>query len=266
MSVKNKKRKRKRKRASYYTLFYILFGFFGIIVLAILSLTILFPIKSINVKGNSIYTNKQIIEAGGIEIGSNIISTDFKKVNDLITKRLPYIDKVEVKRNFDLTVTLNVTAAKPFAQFEQADGYYLINSSGKCIELLQKKYQGIPIIRQAKVDETQPGEIINIKDSEQFDALMMLNGYLKDYQLIKDITVINLSDLQDIWVTYKDRIVLLFGSIGHLDEKMGFAVLTLQNRESDHKTGTLNLSRIPNTKNQASFISCELSNEQISYD
>ena len=77
-------------------------------------------------------------------------------------------------------------------------------------------------------------------------------------------TVVNVSDKQSMWATYNDKIVMLFGSENNIDEKLNYAVHVLEKRADNSETGTLNLSRIPNSKNQVSFIPSELTKEQKS--
>ena len=77
-------------------------------------------------------------------------------------------------------------------------------------------------------------------------------------------TVVNVSDKQSMWATYNDKIVLLFGSENNIEEKLNYAEYVLEQRADNSETGTLNLSRIPNSKNQVSFIPSELTKEQKS--
>ncbi|HBL41596.1 MAG TPA: hypothetical protein DDY98_08625, partial [Ruminococcaceae bacterium] len=78
-------------------------------VLIALSLTVLFPIREINVVGSGYYPNKQVAAASGLEQGENIIRCKAERVSDTLSKALPYIDHAEVKRSVSGKVTITVT-------------------------------------------------------------------------------------------------------------------------------------------------------------
>ena len=104
-----------------------------------------------------------------------------------------------------------------------------------------------------------------MQSEEISDDFAKITGII-DSGKAKDIafTVINVSDRQSMWATYKDKIVMLFGSENNLDEKLNYADYVLKQRGDSDECGTLNLSRIPNSKNQVSFIPSELTKEQKS--
>ena len=87
---------KKRKRKANYTLLYIAVVFLAIIVLVVLSFTIFFPIKSVEVKGSSRYSVKEITEAADIKMGGNLFSTDLSDVEeDIVAEALPLMDVPE---------------------------------------------------------------------------------------------------------------------------------------------------------------------------
>ena len=56
---------------------------------AVLSLTVLFPIKQITAKGSEKYTSEQIVALSGINIGDNLFMSKVK--TETIREKLPYI-------------------------------------------------------------------------------------------------------------------------------------------------------------------------------
>lgn len=255
---------RKKRRRSSYLLLYIFIGLVAAIVLTVLSLTVFFPINTVAVEGKTQYTAQEITDSARVPMGGNLFTADLSQIEENITRDLPYIASVEIKRSFPTKIVLKVTAAKEYVQFESGDKYYLSDIDGKCLKIADKPQVDVPIIRGCK-----------LKDSKAGKSVLQASGIADDFAAITNIidggkakkmtfTVISASDKQSIWATYNDKIVLLFGSENNLEEKLDYAEYVLKERSDNDETGTLNLSRIPNSKNQVSFIPSELTKEQKS--
>ncbi|MBQ2676007.1 MAG: FtsQ-type POTRA domain-containing protein [Clostridia bacterium] len=256
------KKKRRKKRASHFLFLYIALGLATVITLTVLSLTVFFHIDTVKVAGDSMYSSEQIITASQIKKDVNIFTADLSSVNDNICKALPYIESVKINRVFPTTIKLTVTKAEKYVQVENGGKYTVINKSGKCLEISDVPVKGIPVLRGISLTSNVPGVRVTFKDTDCIEPLNSITDLL-DKNEIKNTTVINLKDLQDVFVTVDNRVVLKLGSTGNLDKKLQHAALTLEKQQGSKKTGILNLSRIPNDKHQAYFTSCDLLAEQI---
>ena len=88
-----KKFKRKQKQQIAVLTFIVL----AASIAAIMLLTPGFDIKNINVYGNAVVTEEEIIHSSGILEGENIFSVNLKQVKDAIGS-IGYIESVKVKR------------------------------------------------------------------------------------------------------------------------------------------------------------------------
>ena len=259
--VERYKSGRKKKGHSSYILLYIFLGLLAIITLVVLSLTVFFPIKTVKVSGKNPYNSEQIIESANIKMNTNLFTSDVSQVEGNITKQLPYIKSVKISRRFPSTIVLNVETAEVYLQIEQGGKYIFIDDNAKCLEISTKINKNAPLVRTAKSVEAQVGKTVKFSEYDgYFDTLCSILSSCKKHEL--DITVLNVSNKSSVWATYNNKIVLMFGSSANIDEKLEFAKGVVNSRKNNDETGTLNLSRIPNTKNQASFISSELTSEQ----
>lgn len=256
---------KKRKRKANYTLLYIAVVFLAIIVLAVLSFTIFFPIKSVEVKGSSRYSVKEITEAADIKMGGNLFSTDLSDVEEDIVSQLSYISKVKIERKFPSTIVLTIEKAVPFAQIENGSEYGIIEANGKCLEVKKSPSKNIPIVRGSKVNALKNGKKVEFSDSnENADVMRLISDVIISANNNKlNMTVVNVSDTTNIWSTFDNKIVLQFGSGNYFDEKFAYAVSTIELRKNNGEQGILNLSRIPNNKNQVGFLPQKLNDEQI---
>lgn len=265
MNEKNeaKKTKKRKKSRSSYMLLYIALGLSAVITLITLSLTVFFPIKNVEVLGKSIYSLSEIKECADIRLNSNLFTSDLSKVESNITKSLPYISSVKVERNFPSTIVLTVQKAEEYVQVESNGKYAITEKNMKCLKINDKATKGIPIVRGSETNKIKLGETVTFK-TEKTDVLRLINDIVIGAKNSKlSLTVINVSNTQNLWATHDNKIVLLFGSDTNIAKKYSYASAALEQRKNNSEQGTLNLSRIPNSKNQVGFLPGELNNEQI---
>ncbi|MGN0557321.1 MAG: cell division protein FtsQ/DivIB [Acutalibacteraceae bacterium] len=256
------KRRRGKKRHSSYILLYIALGLAAAIVLCVLSLTVFFPIKEIRVEGKTQYSKDQIIDASRLPLGTNLFTTDTGAVNDNVTRKLPYIASAEVSRSFPFSLVIRVKAAANFAQIEANGKFYIIDNEAKCLDIKEKAIKGLPLIRGEKTDDVKAGEAVKLGGENSERTALITQTIAEANKRGLPLTVVNFSEEQGAWATYDDRIVFLFGAHSSMDEKLEYAKKVIDQRADKNESGTLNLSRIPNVKNQVSFITGELKKEQ----
>lgn len=91
----------------------------------------IFRMTSVSVQGNQVATQKQIVNAAGLNRGTNLLSMNVGAVKALILKE-PWVDQVWIKRHWPSTVEIIVNEYKPFALVNlERDGkrqlYYMDN-------------------------------------------------------------------------------------------------------------------------------------------
>lgn len=197
-----------------------------IVVVAVagaLSVTVLFNIKSINVKSaGSHYTKEEIISASGLDVGDNLIRTDFDAVSDRICKNLPYVLSVKISKSLvSGTVDISVTDGKKAMIFKSQSGYAVCDNEGKTLEIIAdipKDNNLIIVVCNADV-KAEIGKKIgfaNDNEKEVFDSVI---SAIKESG-IKDITKIDISDINSIKIDYQNRFRLLLGANDQLTEKL----------------------------------------------
>lgn len=260
-----KKRKKKRRRGGSRILLYITLAFLAVVTLVICSLTVLFHIQTIEVTGDSVadlYPSQQIISASGLQTDVNIIMADTGHVEETLTRVMPYIGSVEVVKHFPSSVELRITRAVVAGQIESGGSYILIDENGKCLEQKTQPIKGAPVIRGTVVTAAQAGETVQFQQEQALELFQSIRSVLQSRQ-IDGITVIDIGNGQELSATYQNRIVLNFGGSGYLEQKADYAALIIEQQKSGGQTGVLNLSRIPNNKQQAYFTAGVLTDEQI---
>lgn len=124
-------KRRKRKNPS----FNLLVIFCLLAFLAALSVTVFFNVKGVVVKGESRYSEEQILSICKFRKGDNILFIDTEKTEESIVSDLPYIAECKLKRRLPSTVVIEITEAVPLGVAVRADGgWSVISTDGKLLE------------------------------------------------------------------------------------------------------------------------------------
>ncbi len=237
-----RRRRNRRKKIIIRSLVGVIFLFVG----TILALTLFFNINKIVVTGDKVYSEKEVVEASDINIGDNLIFLSKSEIYDEITKELPYIGEVKVKRRLPSTLEIVVTKTEPYMATAQ-DGYYiLLDKNGKVLERdLEIIGENVILASLGEINSYEVGEIISLKGEKVFTKL---NDVITECENvgITEITSIDLSDIYNIKLVYQGRIKLELGETDNdnLNSKLslGKAAIDKQNEENITYRGIINLT------------------------
>lgn len=238
------RRIRKRRMLIGFTLFIILL----VIVGAILSLTVLFPIKTINVKGSEKYTAQEIASLCGINTGDNLFMSSVKI--STLREKLPYIESIKIKRKLPDSITLTVSDAKPYACYFTDGMYYTVSMTGYVLEVTEQKPDSLFEIR-AKDVKCVLGKAVDFgsdKTKELISEIVQLaeeNGLSLNY--------IDVTDELEITVKSENRFIINLGTSNYLQNKFAHLSGMIKNIE-EIKTGKINLSMWTEENTEGTFV------------
>lgn len=219
-------------------------GTFAVIVVAmVLCLTVFFKVDTIEVIGASRYSAEQIIEASAIQKGQqNLFTLNEGKTEQNVVTSLPYVNTVSISRHLPGKITMEVTDITVVGAVKTSEGYVVIGTNGKMLELLEKKPEHCPVLKGATLTKTVLGEQIEYENPQQKEALDAFAKALQDGE-IDNITQIDITDLYSIKATYDGRIQMKFGMPTDMDFKIRFAKAVIDSDKiTDQQKGTLDLS------------------------
>lgn len=108
-------------------------------VFAVLSVTVLFNVSEIKVaKAGTHYKAEQILDAAGVEVGDNMITTDWEKVKARAEEKLPYIFSLDISKSISGKITFTVKDGKAALIFKTVNGYAIADSNGKVLEIIKR--------------------------------------------------------------------------------------------------------------------------------
>lgn len=115
MPRKNHSRTRRKNRGRFGPLFKLLCALAVVIALTI-GATVFFQVETIAVTGNSRYTQQEVIDASGIQIGDNLYRMNKYQIGDQVLRQLPYVEKILIRRSLPSTIVITVSEWDAVAQ------------------------------------------------------------------------------------------------------------------------------------------------------
>ena len=218
------RRRRRRRRPASLRALLVLTVLLVTAVGAVLSLTVFFKIRSIDVYGESIYSTEEIVSAGNIALESNLIRLDGKKVAARIEQKLPYLERVRVSKKLPTGVVLEVTAARTAGYVQTEQGYSILSCGGKVLEICEELPENVPTLTGVSADKTAvAGKISDPKNLKSVQAVYDALGR----GMSKNVTAMDVSDSLNLSFVYRDRVTVQLGSQSDLSEKLKFVVKIL---------------------------------------
>ncbi len=235
--IQEVQQRRKRKRKRNYTLYYILLFFFLTIAGIVLSLTVFFNIKTIEVTGSSIYSTADVLPILGAKEGDNLLRLNTERLRQNVLEGLLRSDQVAVKRVFPSTLRIEVTDGVPEVQMETSGDYYSLSRSGRILEIGTEPQpdHGI-ILLGVDLSGLKVGDSISEKENAdasageeakaaaeayriQLQAVQSFFSALTEAQ-ISGVTAVDLSDEIKLTLYWENRIQVILGSFSELTYKL----------------------------------------------
>lgn len=247
------RQKKIRRRRIKTTLIVMLF--MALITVAILCLTVFFPVKSITAKGSGIYSSAEIVKHSGITTDNNVFTFSSKRVTERLQKKLPYIDSVEIKRNIMGEVKISVKDANEYICYYIKGNYYTVSRKGWVLKKYGERPEGITMINCENV-VCRVGESVVFNDEGTKTTLETMLKQIDAYKISTD--EINLLNPLEITIIADGRFSVNLGTNGSIDKKL--AHLSGMIKEiAPERSGFINLSMWTPEKTEGTFIEGEIS-------
>lgn len=227
------------------------------VVILVLCMTVFFNISEVEVRGVTLYTDDQIINAGGIYEDMNLVRTDVFRAEKRLTDNLVYIDEVKVSKEYPSTVVIDCVEAEKAADIQFEGGYYVLSTSGRILEADNSAPTGgIPVITgfkfytaQDRIDNGEeltdeeifayraPGAKLQSEDGYSDKIIMDLLTELRK-QKYENVKTIDITSRADIIMNIDDRLDVKLGSSADIGYKLSYFT-EVMNRLADGYEGTL---------------------------
>lgn len=210
-----------------------------------LSLTVFFKTETITAQGSGIYTSQEIIDASGINSANNLFLIDEEEIESSITRKLPYIGEVTIKRELPNTLHITVTDTIASYSIRNEDGtYILLDLDFKVLENAAAQNPADTIlISSAQISSAQPGSTIAFSDTAVQERLKTLAQTVYATGMAQATEIYTLG-VNSNYVVYMNRIIFELGTLDDLENKLirGLASCEKLDESGSNIRGTLNLT------------------------
>lgn len=218
-------------------------------ILVLLSFTVFFKVSEVKViKPGVHYSAEEIIDASGVNLGDNILKTDWDKVKKRVEKKLPYVRSLKIEKSLDGRVRFAVSDATADKLLKIPNGYAVVDDNLKLLEILKDKpknstltyiVMNLPSELKIKV-----GETVVFKDNDKTGQLYRTVNEAIEKVGLEKITGIDISDVNSISLEYQNRYKLYLGDSGSIEYKLQEAkkVIAKEDAVNPNQIGKINLS------------------------
>lgn len=260
-------RRRKLRRKRNFRIAIVVVGFLlaiSIVVGPVVAFAA-FRVKNFSIEGDVPYTNDEIIAAAGIEIGKSLLFADVDEACDNIEKKLPYTNSVVITKKLPSSIIIRLESTEKTYAMELSNGTYaMLDKNLKVLEYAPEVPEGVTVIKGAVPYKSDTGEIVGFayektdEDKEKDKDKDRDKGEAEDRTLslileiakavsdngMKDINLIDISTVSNIYLIYQNRIVLNLGDSSEIESKLslGQRVISEEDKISLTQSGTVNLT------------------------
>lgn len=247
---RKRKKKRKAPRVKNRRFWKDLFIMLAVTAAVILSLSIFFKVKTVEVTGNSYYTPEQIIDASGVETGDNLLALSKATIAGRIRAELPYVREVQIRRSLPDRL---VVAIKEFdvcyAVQDTSGGYWLMTAAGGLLEQVDKKTAGDYLqVTGFTVKDPVAGTQIELAPAEQGEstatqkeAVITLLTLLEQSEVGDHVASVDVPSSYDISFWYGDQYLVQLGTTQELEYKLQYLAEVIRRLDS-YTTGQIDLT------------------------
>ncbi len=213
---KRAERQKKIRKRRIITTFIVLLVL-AVCTLAVLSLTVFFPIENITVTGSSIYTSEVLKDASGVTLGDNLFITSKSGIEKRLKSRLPYVEKIKLKREIPSTLKIVVTDAEEFAGYSVNNRCYIVSESGWVLRESEEIPENLLTVVGVDV-ECKVGTKASFKNKKQGELVSLISNVFANEGI--ELTNLDITNMLELKVKVENRFEVLLGTQNKLEEKV----------------------------------------------
>jgi len=213
-----------------------------LIIFAVVSFTIgvFFRVSTIEVRGAVIYTDEEIIEAAGIDIGDNLFFINRFKAAGNVYARLPYISTASVDRSMPNKVIITVTESRVAARVFDGESWWSVDAGLKVLNDLGPAAEDFAEVTGIEAVNPAVGEEL-VTASGQAAAAAYLQEILEQADLrdmLSHVQYIDMTDPYSPLMGYDGRFTIRMLEQGDTGYKLDL-VLSAVEQLASGDSGTL---------------------------
>lgn len=207
-------------------------------------LGVFFQVRTIEVNGNSFYTDAEVAEASGVVEGDNLFFINRFSAASRIFAKLAYVEGVSIDRKLPSSLIIDVVESEAIACIETNNGLWAVDRSCKLLSKVSSEDAAALIrVKGFVVDNPTQGEIIIIPGGDT-NAVSYLSDMLRQISALslrQKIEYIDMTEQGSPIFDYEGRFTVKLGAYENVPYKFQLLVAAVKGLQSGD-CGTLDLS------------------------
>ncbi len=197
-------------------------------VFFVVTLGIFFRVSEVTVSGNDVYNDQDIIDASGIEYGTNIYLIDTARVSSVLKREFPFIKRVKVERDIPQKIILDLDCDTAVYYVEICGEYFAVSRDlrvlerEESLEKLTGKYPEIKRLLTADVEEAVVGRTMVFTRANYYEAVKAFLDKLEATECFDGLTTVDVSDRFSIELIHGHTLKATIGDPTDADLKLRF--------------------------------------------
>ncbi|MGN1030605.1 MAG: cell division protein FtsQ/DivIB [Butyricicoccaceae bacterium] len=244
-SPKAQQQSLQRKRRSRQTRFQLATTALSAVI-AVFTVSSFFHAEAFEVSGKTRYKQSELLSVLPVEQGDNLIFFNKNRAVRTLESAFPYLDEIEIKRQFPDKLEIHVTDREPVIAVTQGtDTAYLIDETGKVLDKKNQDQVGSTTqVIGAGSAELRVGSTIGDKGYEKLRAVLRLLALMEKYDLADRVNSVDITKSYEVSLEFGNSYQIEFGSVDD-EELVEYKIQFLQavlKKESLPTTGIIDLS------------------------
>lgn len=199
----------------------------------------IFAVQNIDVTEMEQYSQDEICDMITLRKGTNIFLYDKNKATEILNQN-HYIEYAEIVAELPNTLHININERKVRGYVPYAGSYLYIDEYGRVLDVQNETQKALPVVYGLKFDQFRLGELLDAKNKESFDVVVLISQMITKYELLNNIMEIDVNDPENITASI-NQIEIRFGSIENCEQKMAYLAQILSTIPEKDR-GVLDLS------------------------
>lgn len=231
----------------------------------VMALSVFFKVEVIKVSGAKAYSEWDVREASGIEIGDNLLTFSEPRASGQIQAKLPYVNEVRIGIKLPDTVIIYIEELEVAYAAKCSNGiWWLITSEGRVVEQIDDvraesytQIEGItldnPVVNESAVavedspqgidpsQSTEETQVVTVTNAQRLSAALTILQALENNGIVGEAASVNVTNLNAIVLWYGTRFQVNLGDISNVDVKIAW-MNTAIGQLSEYDRGILDVS------------------------
>lgn len=247
--------RKKKKEPDTTTIAFFAAGAAIVCVITLFGISAFLRLNTIIVEGYVVYTPDLVAEASNVSKGDNLLYLSRDNAAQSIKDELPYIDSVEITKEFPDILIIEVTESTPVAYIPHAGNALIIDSAGRTLDVISSVFgtaveargnrlievRGVPV---SSAEEGKP-PVVELGSETSYRAMQDILAIIEREGIAQDINYLDVANITNISFGYLDKYRVVVG--GLLDFRVKLINLPniindVQLRYTENVSGELNLT------------------------